>query len=419
MKKTVSKSNNFFKQFLRKPVSKRFLTFFSVTLIFSIALLLVIVSEVYYVQPTNAAEKTNFISMIGGLFGGGALLAGAYFTWRQLQITLDGQITDRISKAVEHIGSEDLSIKLGGLYSLERIAVDSSRDLPKIIEILCAYVRVNSPSTVINREIHTVATQRELTDEELSGIISNQFHPPRLKEDIQVALQTLAKIANLHKAFEENPLVVSRNLFGINVQGARLPQHTDLSYFFIDNSQLDHIAIPAGSKLINSRICNTDLRGSLMSGVDLSNSDLSGSAMEHIRLGETILFKTRFLTSRLTCANFIGATAKEANFSQAKLKKAAFSKSILEKAYFGFANLMEASLNGADLREANFNGANLSKANFEDAKFKKTNLYKSNLTEAKGLTDEQLGEAILCRTILPNGVISDRDCNKLGVNPED
>ncbi len=404
---------------LKKPISARALFLWILLPLIALATFsIIMIGETHYVQPSNAEERTNFISMVGGVLGGGALLIGVYFTWKQLQITLDGQITDRISQAVEHLGSGDLSVKLGGLYSLERIALDSERDLPKIIEILCAYIRVHSPSDVINREIHTVSVNRELTDAELSGIIRNQFHRPRLKEDIQVAFQIISKISRLHRVSEDSPLVVSRNLFGVKIQGARLPGKSDLSYFFFDNSQLDYVAIPIGSKLIRARICNSDVRGAFMDGVDLSDSDLSGSALEHIIFRKATLNKTRFLGSRLACANFIEVTAREANFNQAKSRRASFSRANLKKANFGSADLREASLNETNLREVNFSNANLSQANFKDAKLNGAKLYKANLTDAQDLTHGQLEKALLCQTILPDGTVSNRDCEKLGITPD-
>jgi uncharacterized protein YjbI with pentapeptide repeats len=380
-----------------------------------ITLAAIVVGEVYYVEPSNTGERIKFLSMVGGILGGGAFLMGAYFTWRQLQITLNGQVTDRLSKAVEYIGSENLSIRLGGLYSLERIALDSSRDLPKIIEILCAYIRVHSPSEVINRGIHEIEISKELTDQELSEIVANIFHRPRPKEDIHAALQIISKITRIHRVPEDSLLVVSRNLFGVNVKGARLPQKSDLSYFFFDNSQLDYVAIPADSKLIGIRICHSDLRGAFMDEVNLSYSDLSGSALERITLRKATLIKARFIGSRLACANLIKVVAKEASFNRAKLRKALFSGAKLKKANFGYADLRESNLNEADLSEVDFGSADLSRASFKDAKLNGAKLYKADLTNAKYLTDKQLEKALLCQTTLPDGTVSDRDCERLGI----
>ena len=76
---------------------------------------------------------------------GGVLLLGAYFTWRQLRVTLEGQLTDRYTKAVDQLGSDHLDVRVGGIYALERIARDSPYDRATIEEVLTAYVRDHAP----------------------------------------------------------------------------------------------------------------------------------------------------------------------------------------------------------------------------------------------------------------------------------
>lgn len=66
---------------------------------------------------------------------GVAVLTGLIFAWQQLGQTSDnlrvseeGQITDRFGRAVDQLGSDQFTIRLGGVYALERIARDSPRD---------------------------------------------------------------------------------------------------------------------------------------------------------------------------------------------------------------------------------------------------------------------------------------------------
>ena len=85
--------------------------------------------------------------------GGAALLLGFFFTaWtlrisqKTLRVTQEGHITERFTKAIEHLGDKDhLMIRLGGIYALERIARDSDKDHWPIMEVLTAYVRDTAP----------------------------------------------------------------------------------------------------------------------------------------------------------------------------------------------------------------------------------------------------------------------------------
>src|SRR5215216_2897935 len=71
-------------------------------------------------------------------------------TQRTLELTEQGQITERSTRAIQQLGDTDdkgnprLEIRLGGIYSLERISKDSPKDYSQIIDILTAYLRKNS-----------------------------------------------------------------------------------------------------------------------------------------------------------------------------------------------------------------------------------------------------------------------------------
>ena len=107
--------------------------------------------------------------MLQGL-GGLVLLLGAYVTWRQYQvnreamqdnlrataahlkaaqdqlvIAQEGQITERFTRAVDQLGSDQLVVRLGGIYALERIAMNSPRDAATIAEVLSSYIRQHAP----------------------------------------------------------------------------------------------------------------------------------------------------------------------------------------------------------------------------------------------------------------------------------
>jgi hypothetical protein len=86
--------------------------------------------------------RTTLLQGLGGL----AIIAGAVFTYRQLRVTREGQVTDRFTKAIDQLDeSKGLAVRLGGLYALERIAKDSKPDRNTVAEVLCAYVRTQAP----------------------------------------------------------------------------------------------------------------------------------------------------------------------------------------------------------------------------------------------------------------------------------
>ena len=53
-------------------------------------------------------------------------------------------MTDRYTKAIEQLGSDKLDVRIGGIYALERVARDSARDHPTVMEVLTAFIREHS-----------------------------------------------------------------------------------------------------------------------------------------------------------------------------------------------------------------------------------------------------------------------------------
>lgn len=107
--------------------------------------------------PTEVAKARNDVrtTLLQG-FGGMVLLLGAYLTWRQTQISRtanrdelrlsrEGQLTDRFTRAVEQLGSEDVAVRVGGIYALGRIAEESETERAAIADTLSAYVRKHAP----------------------------------------------------------------------------------------------------------------------------------------------------------------------------------------------------------------------------------------------------------------------------------
>lgn len=94
-------------------------------------------------------------SLLQGI-AGAAVLASAFAAWRQLshniqasrsQRELDrlGQITERFVRSVEQLGSVNDAVRLGGIYSFDRIAAESPDDREAVVNLLAAYIRRESP----------------------------------------------------------------------------------------------------------------------------------------------------------------------------------------------------------------------------------------------------------------------------------
>src|SRR5687767_8304711 len=70
-------------------------------------------------QLLQEARRTN-----AQVLGGAALLLGLFFTWWNLRIAQQGQITERFTRAVDQLGSDKIEQRVGAIYALERLATD-------------------------------------------------------------------------------------------------------------------------------------------------------------------------------------------------------------------------------------------------------------------------------------------------------
>ena len=103
-------------------------------------------------QSAREAARTQLLTLGAGVFADGALIFTArnFAVSRQtLKLTVQGQVTERCTRAVEQLGSDKLDVRIGGIYALERIARDSARDHPTVMEVLTAFIREHSQAARI------------------------------------------------------------------------------------------------------------------------------------------------------------------------------------------------------------------------------------------------------------------------------
>jgi Pentapeptide repeats (8 copies) len=92
-------------------------------------------------RKARDAARGRLLAFGAGLFAAGALV----YTARTYYLSRQTQVTDRYTKAIEQFGSKELDVRIGVIYALERIARDSPRDHPTIMEVLATFVRDHSP----------------------------------------------------------------------------------------------------------------------------------------------------------------------------------------------------------------------------------------------------------------------------------
>jgi hypothetical protein len=246
-----------------------------------------------------AGVGTALVTALGAMISVAVSYSGAN---EQTELTRQGQFTDRYSKAVEQLGRPGVSavtVRLGGIYALQRLALDSKDDKGTIIAVLAAFVR--DPAG------HPTSTPPQNAE------------PPSLPTDVAAALAVLNRIGGLPGADLHDATLRRAQLTGTNLRLAYL-YRADLTGAYLARANLTR------AYLIRAILARADL-----TEADLTDADLPGANLTHADL----------TGANLPRANLRGADLTGANLIDADLRG---------------ADLTGANLTDADLRDANLTG---------------------------------------------------------------
>lgn len=382
------------------------------------------------------ALDSSVLQFASGLF----FVITAFIAWLNLKATEEKQITERFSKAVEQLGSDKLEVRIGSIYSLERIAKDSPKDHWTVMEVLTSFVRDQSSKGKSVSELKVEEKEEESlsTDSSIETTLAkiNAKLAVRVTSDIQAALTVICRRnqskdekglcldlsfsdirgADLRKARLRNVDFRWTNLSGANLEDADLInsefQNADLTRAKLSCAKLRR------ARLNNSTIEYAYLEHAELQDADLTGAKLNGTGLQNAKLNGTKLYLADFAKTKLQGTDFSNAKFKRTDLRDAQLDdktkldekwrqihqiningckqlpdSSDLSEAILTGANLEGANLQRVSLDGADLCGANLKGANL-----EGASFKKTNL-RTDLLGAN-LNRANLKRAIFERTNL-------------------
>ena len=229
---------------------------------------------------------------------------------RTVELTEQGRVTGRYAKAIEQLASGQLDVRIGGIYALERIARDSPRDHPTIMEVLAAFIREHS---------------REQWPPAEPGAESPA---PTTRPDVQAAATVIGRRS---VGYDSQPIDLrAANLARANLNGA------DLNGADLTRANLAQV------KLAGANLFVADLTRANLPGVDLTRATLFGAYLHSANLTGADLADASLFGASLTGANLTGADLSDVNLTRADLTE---------------ADLTEADLTGANLTEAHLTGA--------------------------------------------------------------
>ncbi|MEV4773078.1 pentapeptide repeat-containing protein [Micromonospora humida] len=280
----------------------------------------------------NATRQT-LLAAVGGL----VVLTGAAFTARTFYLTRRGQFTDRYTKAIGQLASDRLTERLGGIYALEHLMVESDQDHNTVVEVLAAFIRENAPlESAASKVIGPVGST------EVTAAPKDRAQRPRT--DVQAALTVLGRRPDRP---ESNRVNLRRtDLTGADLSGARLQGAT------MTRARLQG-AFLAKAQLQGAFLVGAELPGAYLGGAQLQNAHLEGAQLRDADLSGAQLQGANLTRAQLQDAHLSGAQLQGAYLTRAQLQGANLARADLQGANLARADLQGANLDGADLQSAN------------------------------------------------------------------
>ncbi len=233
-------------------------------------------------QNARYALQNDFRGQLIQILAALVVVAGAVATWQQIRIAREGQITERFTRAIDHLGSDKLDIRLGGIYALERIALNSPLDRASVTPILGAFVRGHAPWLVGSPD--GPAHPAPMNDNRLPWLTFRAV-------DVQTAMHVLARRPG-HP--DEPRLFLSRvDLRRMQLSDARLDDT------YLRHANLAGSWIP-GAHLERSEMKDVDLRQANLGGAHLAHADLRGAHLQGADLRHAILRHADLCGANLT-----------------------------------------------------------------------------------------------------------------------
>jgi hypothetical protein len=252
----------------------------------------------------------------------GVAVAGVALLRHFAQTEADRQrrITESFSKAIEQLGSDKVEVRLGGIYSLERISKESPNDYWTIMEALTAFVR--------ERSQRTEAERTERITQRAYFLWIEAGRPEGIAD-----------------------------FFWTNAE-RREPPPTDIAAVLTVLKRRSEW----GRKRETANNWRLDLRGAILRGANLREAHLEGAFLDRAHLEGAFLVGAHLEAASLADVHLEGAILLAAHLERAFLDGAHLERAILEMAHLERAILNRANLRGASLHRVHLEGAILDSA---------------------------------------------------------
>ena len=205
-------------------------------------------------------------------------------------------LNERYQRGAEMLGSDVLSVRLGGVYALQRLAEEQPDQYHiEIMKLFGAFVRAPT----------------------FDGTTHPTEHPPReIRQDVQAIMTAIGSRSRTGLSIEQ------KLDFSVDLHGA------DISRAYLCETNLK-CATLIGTNLAHATLTGADLSDSNLTFGDLHGAECLGAQITNARMSEANLREANLAMADLTGSNLSGADLSDATMPGTKLLRVDLSSAII------------------------------------------------------------------------------------------
>ena len=183
------------------------------------------------------------------------------------------RLGERFDRAIAQLAEDNEAVVIGAIYSLERVARESTAEYWKVMEILTSYVRSSSGAE---------------DNSDYQGSTNQSTNQTSSKSSVQAVLDVLGRRDRGQETADQRIDLRNSDLRGVNLQGAHLER-----------------AILFGSRLQWADLRGAHLENAILWGVNLEGANIEGTHLEGTNFWEAKLYDARMSGAHLQGASLL------------------------------------------------------------------------------------------------------------------
>jgi uncharacterized protein YjbI with pentapeptide repeats len=281
----------------------------------------------------------------------------------QLSLQSKSERNSRFSKAIELLGNNHESARIGAVHTLYSLAKEYKKEYKELVfNILCSHIR----TTTYTKEYQEIYLKKP--SNEIQTIIEILFRKEQNNNSFFDGLEADLNGSFLRGLFLHNAALNGANLKDVVLFNAKLFNVDFIKTNFFNSNLRTKMLTDCNFQ--SSVIRKSRFEGSMLNRCHFENSFIHGSHFE-----QTLMSSLHFEGATISQTHFEGANIDDVHFEGSNISTSLFICSEISKTHFNGALINQnVRFSGATINETTFDGAYLNQVYFEGCEIKQTSI---------------------------------------------